>query len=299
MTGAPLVSVCAVVVAYYPDAEFESRLRALLPQVAALVVVDNTPTIGRSRTIALPPLQAARVCLIENSDNLGVGAALNQGLAQAVAWSCDCLLTLDQDSCSYPDMVQTLLAARAGCLPSPVVIGSNYLDPRNGKTKVPKGGTAEFLEQTTVITSGSLVDVRFAQAIGGFRADFFIDQLDHEFCLRVRSHGGRVVIGCKVGMAHSVGEEGGTWLPLLGRLPNHAPLRKYYVARNSLVTIARYWRTEPGWCMRRATRLWLGLFLMATMERQRLRKVGAFVAGVVDAVAGRMGPCRHKCLQRI
>ncbi len=90
--------VCAVVVAFYPAAEFEQRLRVLLPQVAALVVVHNTPEAVRQRRIVLPASLAGRVRLIENADNLGVGAGLNQGLAQAVQWGCDWLLTLDQDS---------------------------------------------------------------------------------------------------------------------------------------------------------------------------------------------------------
>jgi rhamnosyltransferase len=288
-------TVCAVVVAFHPDAEFEPRLHDLLPQVAALVVVDNTPAAARHGSVVLPAAGAARVCLIENAENLGVGAALNQGLAQAAQWNCDWLLTLDQDSRCYPDIVQTLKRVAASCTPPPAVIGGNYLDPRIGRTKVPaaEGGS---LEQKTVITSGSLVEVRVAQAVGGFRADYFIDQLDHEFCLRVRSHGGRVVISRKPVMEHSVGEAGGAWLPLLGRLPNHTPLRKYYVARNSVVTIAKYWRTEPDWCLRRATRLILGVPLMVVLERQRFAKVRAFFAGIVDGLRGRMGPCRSTLL---
>ena len=94
-------------------------------------------------------------------------------------------------------------------------------------------------------------------------------------------------------MEHSVGEIGGAWLPLLGHLPRHSPLRKYYVARNSLATIADYWRGEPDWCLRRAIRLVAGLVLMVLLERQRQAKGRAFLAGVADAIRGRMGPCRR------
>ncbi len=101
-------------------------------------------------------------------------------------------------------------------------------------------------------------------------------------------------------MAHSVGEAGGAWLPLLGHLPNHAPLRKYYVARNSLITIAHHWRTEPDWCLRRAIRLLLGLPVMVVLRaRQRITKVRAFFAGISDGMRGRMGPCRREWLDGI
>lgn len=289
-------SVCAVIIAFHPDDDFTVRLGRILPQVQAMVVIDNTPAAARKRRLIFPAKDGTRACLIENAENVGVGAALNQGLEYAERQGCTWLLTLDQDSRCHADLVETLLAVQAACVPPPVVIGSNYLDPRNGVTKVSPGGKTEFLEQKTVITSGTLVDVRFTRAIGGFRSDYFIDQLDHEFCLRTRSHGGRVVIGRKPVMEHSVGEAGGAWLPLLGRLPNHSPLRKYYVTRNSLVTIARYWRSEPDWCLRRAMRLILGLPLMALLERQGLSKVRAFFAGVADALAGRMGICRKRWL---
>ena len=282
--------ICAVVVAFHPDDEFESCLTDVLTQVSALVVVDNTPAKVRQRSIVMPVKGSKPVCLIENTINLGVAAALNQGLKRALEWNCGWLLTLDQDSRCYPDMVQTLLHVHAACAPPSVVIGGNYLDTRNCKTKVSIGADGEFLDQKTVITSGGLVDACFARHIGGFREDYFIDQLDHEFCLRARSNGGRVVISRKPVMEHSVGESGGAWLPRLGYLPNHSPLRKYYVARNSLVTIFTYWRREPDWCMRRLVRLTTGLLLMATLERQRLAKVVAFFDGVADFLRGRMGP---------
>lgn len=289
-------AVCAVVVAFFPDREFEERLRGLLPQVGALVVIDNTPEPKRVRRIAVPEEDGKQSRLIENPDNVGVASALNQGLEQALGWGFAWMLALDQDSRCHSDMVQTLSNAYAACALRPVVIGGNYFDPRNDRTKVPAGAASEILEQKTVITSGSLIDTGFAHAIGGFRENYFIDQLDHEFCLRVRSCGGSVVISRKPVMEHSVGETGGAWIPFLGRLPNHPPLRKYYIARNSLVTIAKYWRFEPDWCLRRAVRLMFGLLLMATLESGRLIKLRAFTAGVADALRDRMGPCRRTWL---
>jgi rhamnosyltransferase len=289
--------VCAVVVAYYPGTDFQNSLDNILPQVDALVVVDNTSDGTFKKALEVQLAEVNGIHFVANPTNLGVAVALNQGLNKALQIGCDWLLTLDQDSQCYPDMVQTLLSVKAACVPQPAVIGGNYLDPRNKKTRVPLGTVGEFFDQKTVITSGCLVEVNSAQNIGGFREDYFIDQLDHEFCLRVRAHGGRVVISRKPVMEHSVGETDGAWLPLLGYLPNHSAPRKYYVARNSLVTIARYWRTEPDWCLRRLIRLTLGFFLIATLERQRLAKVRAFVAGVVDAVMGRMGKCGHNWLE--
>lgn len=279
-----------MVVAYFPDAEFEARLQAILPQVAKLVVVDNTPD-AIAPSADLKATWGDRLHYIANRANRGVAAALNQGLEFALKQDLAWLLTLDQDTQCYPDMVEILGRTYEGCLPRPAVIGSNYFDPLNLRLKVEVKDQTESLEQKTVITSGSLVDTRVARQVSGFREDYFIDQLDHEFCLRVRSHGYRVVISRRPAMAHSVGRPGGARLPFLGVLPNHPPVRKYYIARNTVVTVAEYWRREPAWCLRRLVRLLLGLGEMALLEEHRLSKVRAFAGGIVDGLNRRMGPC--------
>ena len=288
--------VCAAVVTYFPDTGLKTRLDALLPQVDFLTVVDNTPAGANEQRLEDLLPKDERICVLQNGVNLGVAAALNQGLAQALEKDCGWLLTLDQDSFCYPDMVKTLLRVRDSCKPIPVVIGGNYVDTRNKRAKVSVGSEDEFLEQKTVITSGCLVNVSFAKIIKGFREDYFIDQLDHEFCLRARQQGGRIVISRKPVMEHCVGEAGGVWVPFLGYLPNHAPLRKYYVARNSLVTIAKYWRSEPDWCLRRLIRLFMGLVGMIILEKHGFAKARAFFAGVADYCRGNMGRCPHSRL---
>lgn len=289
-------NVCAVVVAYFPDEDFEVRLQTILPQVARLVIVDNTPD-----AISLSPdIIAAwgeRLHCITNHTNRGVASALNQGLEYAFQQGYPWVLTLDQDTQCYPNMVTILGNVYEECSPRPAVIGSNYLDPRNHKPKVPHQGK-KCLEQKTVITSGSLVNAKIGLLIGGFREDYFIDQVDHEFCLRLRTQGCRVVISREPVMAHSVGRPGGVEVPFLGILPNHPPLRKYYIARNTVVTILAYWRQEPEWCLRRFVRLILGLGHMAVLEENRLAKVRAFTAGIADGIFRRLGPCQRKWLLR-
>lgn len=289
-------NICAVVVTYYPDADLWGRLAKILPQVEALIIVDNTPKGSPMWQQDEGVLEAEKVGLVRNYKNLGVATALNQGLRKALEFDCDWLLTLDQDSRCYPSMTTALLKVASSCAPESVVIGGNYLDARNGVLKVPVGEPGEYVEQKTVITSGCLVNVSFAKQIGGFRDDYFIDQVDHEFCLRARAHGGRVVLSRELTMEHSVGEPGGARIWGLGWFPKHPPLRKYYIARNSIVTIRRYWRDEPEWCLRRGGRLLLGLLLVVFFEPSPMVKVRAFAAGVLDAIAGRMGPARQSWL---
>jgi rhamnosyltransferase len=285
-----------VVVTYYPDQGFEDRLSTILSQVAHVVVIDNTPdAIALSLKIVATWGQSLH-CIVNHS-NRGVGVALNQGLEYALQQGFPWVLTLDQDTECYSNMVESLGSTYEDCSPRPAVIGSNYFDPRNCRIKAPLPGS-KCRDQKTVITSGSLVNTKAALIVGGFREDYFIDQLDHEFCLRLRAQGYRVVISRDPLMTHSVGCSGGVDVPFLGTLPNHPPLRKYYIARNTVVTITAYWRQEPEWCFRRFVRLVLGLGHMAILEENRFAKVRAFAAGIVDGIFHRLGPCQRQWLIR-
>ena len=281
----------ALVVSYFPDQNFFRRVEVIASQVDLLIIADNTPESEQSSPSpqSYPEHIRPRLEHILNGKNLGLATALNQGLRVAARHNCSWLLTLDQDSLCFPDAIPTLIRVRDLCNPKPMVIGGNYIDRHNNKPKIRTNSVNEWLEQTTVITSGSLINVAFALKIGGFRDDYFIDQVDHEFCLRTRAHGGKVVISRKPVMEHGVGTSDGAFVPFLGRLPGHSATRKYYIARNSLVTIATYWRTEFNWSMRRAVRLALGLILMASLEKQRIAKIMAFFIGIRDGFYGRMG----------
>jgi len=294
-------SICAVVVTFFPDQAINDRIKILLRQVGLLIIIDNTPE--KDVTERFTKLQAEfgnTIDLIKNPINMGVSTALNQGLQRALKLGFTWILTLDQDTNCNPDMIRTLLNVYDRCDVKPSVIGSNYYDPQSKKLKVAQHGEDTFLVQKTVITSGSLVDAVLARDIGGFRDDYFIDQLDHEFCLRVRAHGGRVVISRSAVMQHSVGRLGGVRVPwTIFVLPDHPPIRKYYIARNTVTTIAAYWLQEPMWCVRRGLRLLLGALSMLLFETQGFIKVTAFVCGITDGIRGEMGPCRYGWLYRV
>lgn len=286
--------ICAVVVAYFPDDEFEVRLADVLPQVDIVLIIDNTPR--EKRLSSLGSLQqSGKVAIVQMGFNAGIGAALNAGLDYAYENGCDLMLSLDQDTKCRPGMADSLLALYEE-MQGLAVVGSNYHDSRNGKFKVSPAGPEKGIPQKTVITSGCLVNVQAARSNGGFREDYFIDQVDHEFCLRMKAHGLQIAITRYPGMSHSVGESDGIRIPIIGALPQHGPLRKYYITRNSLITIATYWRQEPAWSSLRLVRLFMGALVTLLLDKERGIKTRAFILGFRDAIRHRMGPCQWQSL---
>lgn len=291
------LSVCAVVVAFFPEQGFVERLHVLLPQVGKVVIVDNTPEedriLGRKEFYG----NDAQILVLENRSNLGIAAALNQGLGVAVELGFKWILTLDQDTKCYPDMVRTLFQVYEACGKQPSVIGGNYYDFRKKQLRVRMEEGEKFIEQKTVITAGCLIDTCLATAIGGFREDYFIDQVDHEFCLRARSKGYRVYISRMPVMEHSIGGADRPHRFLLGLAPpDHSPLRKYYIARNSFVSVMDFWKVEPVWCLHRMVGLLLEAGSIALLQKHPISKLRAFFAGIVDGVHRRMGLCMREWL---
>src|SRR5664280_1625758 len=183
-------SVAAVGVTFHPEPDLAAKLASLLPQVGTIVVVDNG-----SCPADLPagddPAFGGRVEIIANSENLGVGAALNQGLRRAKELGFSWALTLDQDSSPLPNLVAA--GGRAfHAHPEPdrlSAIGAAVVGA-GGPIPAPTGA---YRLMTAVITSGTLRSISAWERLGGFREDYFIDCVDTEFCLRARSHGLEVV----------------------------------------------------------------------------------------------------------
>jgi rhamnosyltransferase len=282
-------AVCAIVVTYFPDPGILDRVSRIVGQVSQTVIVDN----GSSRDCAQQLKQMARdpsVYLVLNPRNEGLASALNTGVAWAASHGFRWALTLDQDTTVAPDMVDTLCAV-VDCYDSPdrlAVVGSNYRDKVNGALfrEVSAGSNGlPATEMISVLTSGSLVSIPAFQSIGGFRKDFFIDCIDHEFCLRARAHGFRVVLTSKPVMDHGIGEL--TEHRLFGRkvyTSNHSPLRHYFMTRNSLLLIGSYLFAEPSWILKYVCAWIKSIIVILLFEDQRFVKAKQMLRGCVDAL---------------
>jgi rhamnosyltransferase len=288
-------SVAAVVVTFHPEPGFAAKLAALLPQVGAIVVVDNG-SCPADMPADDDPASAGQVEIIANSENRGIGAALNQGLRRAKERGFSWALTLDQDSSPLPNLVAAggrafeahpdpdRLAAIGASVVAATVAGS--MD----RTAAP---AAAYRRMPAVITSGTLHSIAAWERLGGFREDYFIDCVDTEFCLRARARGLEVVQATEPALAHNIGTPTRKWA--LGRWmspTNHSPLRRYYVTRNRISLWRKYARSDGRFVlrdMRQSIREWVGI---AFAESNRPAKLRAILAGLRDAVLGRYGPRR-------
>ena len=278
--------IVAVVVTYNPDKGVIERVERIAKQVDRVIVVDNSAnqeTMGMLKTIT------GNVELVFNNANLGIAAALNIGMQRALQNGYEWVLTMDQDSEVESFLIQSLteIIEEIGLGDRIAVIGSNYFNS-NGEVVFRGGGSndsSSWAETVTVITSGSLVSINAFNVIGEFREDFFIDCVDHEYCLRARSKGYRIVISKKPLMKHYIGNQTKHkfWL-IVAETKNHSAIRRYYVMRNFVVLFRKYFLYDPINVFRLLLSSVKILVLMCLFEKNKTKKIKYSMLGILDGL---------------
>lgn len=283
-------NTCAVVVTYFPDDDVRTRLNHLQEQLTSIIIVDNASgenCLSILRDFAKSPT----VKLLENDLNKGIAEALNQGIALAIELGFSWVLTLDQDTRIHDDMFDVLTEIYESCGFRSPLIGSNYWDVHRERAYL-SGELCEnkiYVEQRTIITAGTLLKLDLFRKIGGFRSDYFIDSVDHEYCLRARKNGYKVLSSCKPLMSQSIGRPNVSGDKV--RIFDHPTIRRYYIARNSLVTAKTYMWKEPIWALRQVVGISYSCLSVVFRESDKKSKLDAYMRGIIDAIRNKMGPC--------
>lgn len=301
MTSPAPALLGAVVVTYFPDPGFPDRLGAIVREIPACIVVDNS---------AVPAIRAelATLCarlgceLMAQPENTGLGAALNAGFAAHAARGAREVVAFDQDSTPQPGFATALLNTRRA-VKGLGVIGANWQD--QGRPGAPSRhlrrhllppffrrsmARTDLFDVTCVITSGTLFDVALWHEISGFDTGLFLDLVDTDFCLRARAAGRAVGVSATARLAHRRGAKrpirrlGRTWWPAF--MP---PLRLRYLARNRIHLLTRHGWREPHWALFElcfAAKLAMDILLL---ENGRLAKIAAGLRGTWDGLLGSTG----------
>jgi rhamnosyltransferase len=285
----------AVIVTHFPRHDLAHVLAALAPQVDELVVVDNGSSAEQLEGISAA-VSTVNATLVALGTNRGIAHALNVGLEHARRHDCQWLATFDQDSVPGLSMLDEMLSA-IQLSPQPArtaMVAPVQVDPRLGFHLEPDtcelAGSGWRVLYTTM-TSGNLVAVAAATAIGGFEESFFIDYVDHEFCLRLRRHGYQVLEATDARLTHALGELSAHRLG--GRqiwVTNHPVIRRYYMSRNRLILWWRYFRSERAWVRRDMRAFASELLRIVLYERESGAKLRMVVRGSLDAIRGVRGP---------
>lgn len=284
---------CAIVVSYNAARQFFEHLMLICSQFSNIVIIDNYSDLAFQLQLQHFSKENNAISVIQNSRNLGIATALNQGVRYAKEHQFDWVMTFDQDTVVMPELLSELTTLYNQATVKPALIGCNYFHATLNRPAVSLSKFADAVERKTLITSGTLFQIQVFDAIGYFRDDYFIDSVDHEFCLRARNHGFRLLMSTKVLMRHSIGRMNTYHRPALFKIPEHSALRKYYITRNCLATVFGYLFAEPVWCVKQFFRLSLELITVIFYERDKIQKIAAMGLGFVHACSSKMGELQN------
>jgi len=273
--------VLAVVVSYNGLHQTRQTVHALRGQVGHVVIVDNG-SLPESLAVLQSLEREAGTTVERLGKNYGVGYALNLGVQRAKEMGYSWLLTMDQDSVVDASMIQAYQAAverdpARVCL-APVIA-------QNGTKRQVTGGVIRY-----AITSGNLVRVSLFDQIGLYDEGFFIDCIDFDFSLRLRRAGHSLYRVPDAMMRHQLGEAVAVPGFLRRHYARHSPTRRYYMYRNYLYMVERYWRDFPVFIVKLTLSQILLTVLMGFLDPRPLESYRAIARGIGDYLARRNGP---------
>ncbi|WP_394792128.1 glycosyltransferase family 2 protein [Rhodoferax sp.] len=295
----------SITISFHPDLVLlRQQFDSLRGQVDRMLVIDN----GSKNEVleSLRSLCQAFGCTLHAlGHNTGIAHAQNVGIQAAQQVGAKMLLLLDQDSIATPGMVKTLSraleqhprAAAAG--PSSVdqrtgshsfFVRDGYFGPRRWKPiNIEK---SEPIHVGFLIASGTLIRASALENPEPMLASWFIDHVDTEWCLRIRSQGWTLLGVAQAQLQHQLGDKVSTiWLLRTRQVAHHSPLRDYYMFRNSILLVHKRY-TPWRWKVYFLARLiqFSGFFL--TFTPQRLTRFKMMAYGVLHGLQGRTGPWR-------
>lgn len=244
-----------------------------------VIIVDNTPY----RDLMI---EGDNITYIPLMDNFGIAKALNKGFMIAESQGAEWVLTMDQDSDLPSNMIEAYLSfiretnGKIGLL-------APLINMYAGENKKVSNG---YMKIDEAITSGSLINCKAFNDVGGFKDELFIDGVDFEFCWNLRRHGYSIYQLNNVLMQHQLGDS--KEYSLFGKhlfyVTNHNYIRRYYMTRNFLYVRKLYGDIMPKSTIPYLSSL-ISLFKIILFEKDVLRKLRARRLGIKDFKRNKLG----------
>ena len=299
------MKIGGVTVLYHPQPRFLAHLESYIESLDVLIVIDNSES--PQSWVAEQLLQKDKVRYLAPGKNLGIAAALNMAADEALAQACDWLLMMDQDSMFAPGSMACMIAETKRLMALEVSLGMVVPRIRSSVSGQELAGTRTGIKLTeqglgadrqvepvlTAWTSGSLLLLAAYRRCGPFMEHLFIDSVDHEYCLRLNSHGCKICRLSQVILLHALGSLSAQrifGIPVA--TTNHSALRRYYITRNRLFVAARFRDRYPAFFRLELRAVFTESVKVLLVEPQKLAKLQAMIEGVIDFWTGRGGP-RH------
>ncbi|KRL90893.1 glycosyltransferase [Lactobacillus kalixensis] len=270
------MKVTAGIVLFNPDINrLKENVSAIESQVDEIIFFDNGSKNISEIKIMVAGINSESV-LLTSSKNIGIAQALNEIARYAIKNKYKWLLTLDQDSVVYPNLIAQY--KKKLNLPHLGQISCKRVD-RNIKDDNITFNDCSVKEVKYCITSGTLINLEALKKINGFDGKLFIDWVDNEVCCALRKAGYKTYELNYKGLLQEMGKA--TFSVFLRKkiyTPNYPAIRYFYNARNSIYT-ARKYPTEENVCIKVLQQCKVQIHIII-FEKNKLKKFCSIARGI-------------------
>lgn len=265
-----LDKLAATVILYQPDLDkVLLNIQTFHPEIDYLIVVVNS---------CLEPAEKVRLenqlpnsSFIYNNVNQGIAKALNQAAEEALTKGYEWLLTMDQDS-SFIDNSYFEQFKKSDKREIAIFA------PETSDTPTEKMKDSGYETPLTVITSGSIINLKIWKEIGGFNEKLFIDEVDHDYCLRTHLNGRRILKFGNIRINHHLGNSRiANFCGKKIRVYWHKPARTYFIVRNNLYMFSTYAKHFPDYITQRKRILFTDLIKTLLFGEEKYQQLWAMI----------------------
>lgn len=232
--------IAAVTVLYNPTKKIIQNISGYIDKVDKVYVIDNSNDSNKKLLI-----DNKKIEYLPNYTNLGISNSLNKACNLAIDEGYEFLLTMDQDSLFEKNEFQKMIDYINKSDLKKVAIVS----PNHNVKGLQNKETSEIDHPLEVMTSGNIINLKLYKKIGKFREEYFIDDVDIEYGLRLNKMGYQIDRLNYVLLNHHLGDTKSKII--LGHqfvYSNHNPQRRYYMTRNTLKLCDEYQNDFPEYC---------------------------------------------------
>lgn len=280
-------TISSVVIVYNPEPTVVDNIEMISRKVGQVIVVDNSEIEYKEFVDAISGF--SNVIYIPLHQNKGVATGLNIGAEIAIKNGYQYLLTMDQDSCPTEDMIVNMAQVISNNMPFGILSPQYEL---NDGVRIHQDDAVVEIE--AAMTSGNILNLEAYFKSGPFCDKLFIDYVDHEYCLRLRMNGYRILCVRNAVLQHSWGRlERKTLFGFTFFTSNYASFRYYYLVRNVLYVVARYGTIFTGFCVRHSLLVIKMCLKAMILEKGRLQRGRYIVKGCSDFLFSTYGKLKQ------
>ena len=238
------MNICAIIVWYNPDFVCVNNILTYSKFVKKCYIVDNSECDNTSLAKKI-----SNAIYIPNFKNLGIAAALNKGCGIAKNEGFEWCMTMDQDSAwesgfleeylSNVENLATQIVSVKSYAPTPMIERS-YLGKIKQKIKnliIHNAKDSYYCFCDRVICSGNIINLICWEEMHGFNEKLFIDEVDFDYCYRLREKKYDIIKFNEIFFFHVLGNNKKQFL---FSKDSHSSTRLFYMFRNQEYIIRKY-----------------------------------------------------------